>query len=58
MDIKQIFTSLEEVDDRWLDRYISFVSSRTQAKREERHHIIPVAFCKWDNKLPVNLWGV
>lgn len=48
MDIKQIFTSLEEVDDLWLDRYIGFVSSRTQAKREERHHIIPVAFCKGD----------
>ena len=50
MDIKQIFTSLEEVNALWLDRYISFISSRTQAKREEKHHIIPVAFCKGNLK--------
>ena len=50
MDIKQIFTGLEEVNDLWLDRYISFISSRTQAKKEERHHIIPVAFCNGDLK--------
>lgn len=48
MDIKQIFIGLEEINDLWLDRYISFVSSRTQVKKEERHHIIPVAFCKGD----------
>lgn len=50
MDIKQIFSSLEEVNTLWLDRYTSFVSSRTQARKEERHHIIPVAFCKGDLK--------
>lgn len=50
MDLKQIFTDLEEVNDLWLDRYINFINSRTQSKREERHHIIPVAFCKGNLK--------